>query len=243
MRKLSLVIAGILGAGSPLLSQAATLGDARVQSNLTEPLEVSVPLARSSNEPLDEISVQLAPPAFYEQAGVPLESLPSNLVFSVETRGDQDYVLIRSRGPVRDPILNILLEVRSPEGRMIREYSLLLDPPSSDARSESTAQDVATSAPADRAPAQRAGSSTWERVAPASDLELDDSYTVEQGDTLSRIASRYAADGEDIRPIMQAIIDANPDAFVDGNGNALMADAELKVPSGQPTADDDAASD
>ena len=238
MRKLSLVIAGILGAGGPLISQAATLGDARVQSYLTEPLEVSVPLARSSNEPLDEIRVQLAPPAFYEQAGVPLESLPANLVFSVETRGGQDYVLIRSRGPVRDPILSILLEVRSPEGRMIREYNLLLDPPSSGARSESAARDVPTSAPA-----PRAASSTWERVAPASDLDLDDSYTVQRGDTLSGIASRYAADGEDIRPIMQAIIDANPDAFVNGNGNALMADAELKVPSAQPTADDEAASD
>jgi Tfp pilus assembly protein FimV len=83
MRKLSLVIAGILGAGTPLISQAATLGEARVQSNLTEPLEVEVPLARSSNEPLDEIKVQLAPPAFYEQAGVPLSSVPANLIFNI----------------------------------------------------------------------------------------------------------------------------------------------------------------
>ena len=50
MRKLSLVIAGILGAGSPLISQAATLGQAQVQSYLSEPLEVRVPLMRSSGE-------------------------------------------------------------------------------------------------------------------------------------------------------------------------------------------------
>ncbi|WP_372591852.1 hypothetical protein [Guyparkeria sp.] len=237
MRKLSLVIAGILGAGGPLISQAATLGDARVQSYLTEPLEVSVPLARSSNEPLDEVSVQLAPPAFYEQAGVPLESLPANLIFTVETKGGQDYVFIRSRGPVRDPILSILLEVRSPEGRMIREYNLLLDPPSSGTTTQSTPAAAGTPV-ADQAPsAPRADRSSWERVTPATDLELDDSYEVQRGDTLSQIAGRYAAEGEDIRPIMQAIIDANPNAFVNGNGNALMADAELRVPSAQPTDD------
>ncbi len=236
MRKLSLVIAGILGAGSPLISQAATLGDARVQSNLTEPLEVSVPLKRSANEPLDEIKAQLAPPAFYEQAGVPLESLPANLVFNVETRDGQDYVVIRSRGAIHDPILSILLEVRSPEGRMVREYNLLLDPPSGDGASE---PDAAAAPSAERAPTPRAATSSWERVEPTTDMELDDSYTVQRGDTLSRIAARFADEGEDIRPIMQAIIDANPDAFVDGNGNALMADAELQVPSAQPTADEE----
>lgn len=229
MRKLSLVVAGILGAGTPLISQAATLGEARVQSNLTEPLKVEVPLARSSNEPLDEIKVQLAPPAFYEQAGVPLASVPSNLIFNIESRAGRDYVVIRSRRAIRDPILSILLEVSSPDGRMIREYNLLLDPPGAGAP-PAEAGGVAPSARTDTA-ATRTARSTWERVEPATDVELEDSYTVQRGDTLSQIAAQYASPGEDIRPLMQAIIDANPDAFVNGNGNALMAEAELRVPS------------
>jgi pilus assembly protein FimV len=209
-----------------LISQAATLGEARVQSSLTEPLEVEVPLARSSSEPLDEIKVQLAPPAFYEQAGIPPGNVPSDLIFNIESRAGRDYVVIRSRRAMRDPILSILLEVSTPEGRMIREYNLLLDPPGTGAAAVET-----EAAPARTdSPVTVSSRPTWERVEPA-DVELDHSYTVQRGDALSRIAARYATPGEDIRPLMQAIIDANPDAFVDGNGNVLLAEAELKVPA------------
>ena len=229
MRKLSLVIAGILGAGSPLISQAATLGQAQVQSYLSEPLEVRVPLMRSSNEPLDEITVQLAPPAFYRDAGVPLANLTGNLTFAIESEGGQDYVRIGSKRPIRDPIISILLQVQSPQGRMIRSYNLLLDPPTM-ASSSPKAEQPAPQRETGRSIAQPPASSDWQRVDPADDLNLDASRKVERGDTLSEIARDYVDEGEDIRPMMQAIIDANPHAFANGNGNALMAGAELKVP-------------
>ncbi|KTG17768.1 MULTISPECIES: hypothetical protein [unclassified Guyparkeria] len=234
MRKLSLVIAGILGAGSPLISQAATLGQAEVQSYLSEPLEVRVPLMRSSGEPLDEITVQLAPPSFYREAGVPLTNLSGNLTFAIESEGGQDYVLVGSKRPIRDPILSLLLEVQSPQGRMIRSYNLLLDPPAvapspskaeaAPAR-EASRQALARSAPAPRATGQ------WQRVEPAENLSLDSSRKVERGDTLSEIASDYVGEGENVRSVMQAIIDANPHAFANGNGNTMLAGVELKVPS------------
>ncbi len=233
MRKLSLVIAGILGAGTPLISQAATLGEARVQSYLSERLDVRVPLARSSDEPLDEITVKLAPPSFYREAGVPLENITGNLTFRIESEGDREYVLIGSKRPIRDPILSILLEVDSPQGRMIREFNLLLDPPSTDSPEDSRSGEASSSAerPATDSPAEPASaSSAWQRVDPATDVALDESREVRRGDTLYDIARDYVSDADDVRPMMQAIIDANPDAFVDGNGNALMAGVELKVP-------------
>ncbi|MCL7743901.1 hypothetical protein LV476_02905 [Guyparkeria hydrothermalis] len=241
MRKLSLVIAGILGAGSPLISQAATLGQAQVQSYLSERLEVRVPLMRSSDEPLDEITVQLAPPSFYREAGVPLANLTGNLTFAIESERGQDYVLIGSKRPIRDPIMSILLQVQSPQGRMIREYNLLLDPPSvassateeTQSGSSQPATRRETSRPA-RAPAVSTG---WQRVEPAENVELDATHKVEHGDTLSEIARDFVGEGEDIRPMMQAIIDANPQAFANGNGNALLAGAELKVPSSTETSD------
>ncbi|MFI9654225.1 FimV/HubP family polar landmark protein [Guyparkeria sp. GHLCS8-2] len=237
MRKLSLVIAGILGAGTPLISQAATLGEARVQSYLSQPLDVRVPLARSSGEPLDEITVKLAPPSFYREAGVSVENITGNLTFRIESDGGQEYVRIGSKRPIRDPILSILLEVDSPQGRMIREYNLLLDPPSmasaQAARSgaatvanEAAATDSRTRAPSRSSPA----TSGWQRVEPAQDVSLDGTRDVQTGDTLYDIAREYVADGTDVRPMMQAIIDANPQAFANGNGNALMAGARLRVP-------------
>lgn len=237
MRKLSLVIAGILGAGTPLISQAATLGEARVQSYLSQPLDVRVPLARSSDEPLDEITVKLAPPSFYREAGVALENITGNLTFSIESDRGQDYVLIGSKRPIRDPILSILLEVDSPQGRMIREYNLLLDPPSMGASQDAQAggatasSQAAPAASATRSPARSSsGSSAWQRVEPAQDVSLDGTRDVQSGDTLYEIAREYVADGADVRPMMQAIIDANPQAFANGNGNALMAGARLRVP-------------
>ncbi|RRQ23387.1 hypothetical protein D5687_07410 [Guyparkeria sp. SCN-R1] len=238
MRKLSLVIAGILGAGTPLISQAATLGEARVQSYLSQPLDVRVPLARSSDEPLDEITVKLAPPSFYREAGVSLENITGNLTFSIESDRGQDYVLIGSKRPIRDPILSILLEVDSPQGRMIREYNLLLDPPSmgsgQDARSEGVTGSSQAAAPTSSAQSSSRSSpapSGWQRVEPAEDVSLDGTRDVQSGDTLYEIARDYVSDGADVRPMMQAIIDANPQAFANGNGNALMAGARLRVPN------------
>ncbi|MFO7808748.1 FimV family protein [Guyparkeria sp.] len=232
MRKLSLVIAGILGAGTPLISQAATLGEARVQSYLSQPLDVRVPLARSSDEPLDEITVKLAPPSFYREAGVPLENITGNFTFSIESERGQDYVLIGSKGPIRDPILSILLEVESPQGRMIREYNLLLDPPSMGSAQEARAEGSAasTQAATESAASSSSTPSGWQRVEPAQDVSLDGTHDVQRGDTLYEIAREYVGEGADVRPMMQAIIDANPEAFANGNGNALMAGARLRVP-------------
>jgi len=233
MRKLSLVIAGILGAGSPWISQAATLGQAQVQSYLSEPLEVRVPLMRSSDEPLDEITVQLAPPSFYREAGVPLANLGGNLTFAIRSEHGQEYVLIGSKRPIRDPILSILLQVESPQGRMIRSYNLLLDPPNVTSSAPDKAPPDSTAATRTRTTAapKPSSSSAWQRVKPAGDVDLDATRTVERGDTLYEIARDYVGDGEDVRPMMQAIIDANPQAFANGNGNAMMAGAELKVPT------------
>ena len=231
MRKLSLVIAGILGAGAPLISQAATLGEARVQSYLSQPLDVRVPLARSGDEPLDEITVKLAPPSFYREAGVPLENITGNLTFRIASEGGREFVVIGSRRPIRDPILSILLEVDSPQGRMIREYNLLLDPPS--VGGSSASRDTAGSGEqpvADATPRSRPTSTAWQRVEPARDVSFDATRDVQSGDTLYEIARDYVDDNADVRPMMQAIIDANPEAFVNGNGNALMAGARLKVP-------------
>ena len=242
MRKLSLVIAGILGAGSPLISQAATLGEAEVQSYLSEPLEVRVPLMRSSDEPLDEITVQLAPPSFYREAGVPLASLRGNLTFAIESERGQEFVRIGSKRPIRDPIVSMLLQVQSPQGRMIRSYNLLLDPPA--VASRSTAAPTPAASPEPAASRQTSGSaegppasSSWERVEPADNLELNATRKVQRGDTLSQIARDFVGDGQDLRSVMQAIIDANPHAFANGNGNALLAGAELKVPSSSTEAD------
>ncbi|HER35332.1 MAG TPA: hypothetical protein ENO19_07680, partial [Halothiobacillaceae bacterium] len=236
MRKLSLVIAGILGAGSPLIGQAATLGQAQVQSYLSEPLEARVPLMRTSDEPLDEITVQLAPASFYRDAGVPLSNLTGNLTFTIESDGGQEYVRIGSNRPIRDPILSFLLQIESPQGRMIRSYNLLLDPPSAATAAEpSAAPDTASGTVASLT---SAAAPDWQRVAPASDIELDATRKVELGDTLSGIARDYVREGDDLRAVMQAIIDANPQAFANGNGNAMMAGATLNVPS--PTSDSNA---
>ena len=73
--------------------------------------------------------VTLAPPDAFNRAGIERSQVLTNLNFSVDYNGPSPVIRISSRSPVVEPFLNFLLEVQWPTGRMVREYTVLLDPP------------------------------------------------------------------------------------------------------------------
>ena len=232
MRKLSWLIAGVLCTSVPAISHSAELGVATVKSNLTEPLSVRIPLNISGQQPVDEIQVGLASPEAYSEAGLTLDGLVGNLNFDVVEDGSRTYVDVTSRRPISEPILSLLLQARSGQGTMMRRYTLLLDPPAevrtpTPRPAAEQPEPEATPEPTAPEPAPR---SRWERVADVPELDMTGNYHVQSGDTLYAIARQYVEAERDVRPMMQAIIDANPQAFVDGDGNTLFADVTLDVP-------------
>tara|TARA_R110001606_G_scaffold8020_3_gene35255 strand:+ start:41410 stop:44325 length:2916 start_codon:yes stop_codon:yes gene_type:complete len=122
-----------LAAMTPGLSAALGVGDYQLDSYLNQPLDMSVNLYDVGDLSEDQILVNLASQSDFDAAGVDRSYFLTDLRFQIERRGDDAAVLhIRSRQPVREPYLNFLVEFLWPTGRLMREYTVLLDPPSYD---------------------------------------------------------------------------------------------------------------
>ncbi len=228
MRKLSWMIAAVLST-LPAWAGAVELGKAQVDSHLTEHLKVVIPLTGLGNTPLEEVKVRLAPQKFYDQSGLSLDSLAGNITFEIKQQGKQPVVIVHSKRIVTDPILSLLLEVSSGESQVIKEYDLLLNPPTQGLGERAT---NAPSSLTGSKPAQTRNAGQWQTVQNVPDVNMGGSYQVQRGDTLYDIARRATGDSKaPVRGMMQAIINANPSAFVDGNGNALRSGVTLKVPT------------
>ncbi|AFT70906.1 hypothetical protein B5T_02636 [Alloalcanivorax dieselolei B5] len=126
-----------LAAMTPGLAAALGVGEYELNSYLNQPLEMDVVLHETGRLSTEEIVVNLAPQAEFDTAGVERGYFLNDLTFEVTFTGEGDGVLhIRSRQPVREPYLNFLVEILWPTGRLVREYTVLLDPPSYDAGGE-----------------------------------------------------------------------------------------------------------
>ncbi len=113
----------------PCTSLALGLGKLDLQSKLNEPFKAQIELLSASADELDSLKVNLAGPEDFERAGVERSFNLTKLKFDIkETRG-ADYIVITSNDLIREPYLNFLVEINWNRGRLLREYTALLDPP------------------------------------------------------------------------------------------------------------------
>ncbi|MFP4334613.1 MAG: FimV/HubP family polar landmark protein [Wenzhouxiangella sp.] len=120
-------------AASFLLCQAALaslgLGEARVQSFLGQNLAVEIALVRSGETELDSLQVTVASAEDHARLGVPSEALALGLSATLDLSVEPPVIRLRSSRPVTDPFAQVLIDARWASGRMLREYTLFLDPP------------------------------------------------------------------------------------------------------------------
>ena len=114
---------------APVSVQALGLGEARVQSYLNQPLEVEIQLIDVSREELEALTVRPADAADYRRVGLELNALQTDLEVTLLRDRDPAVVRVTSSEPVGDPVVQILLHARWSSGRVLREYTLFLDPP------------------------------------------------------------------------------------------------------------------
>ncbi len=120
----------IFGIVLPLNASALGIGEIRSHSALNQTLNAEIPLVLSGDESLDNIQVRLASPAAFERAGIERPHALAQLRFMPVAKPDGRYVIqVSSRSGIREPFLNFLVEVASPTGTLLREFTLLLDPP------------------------------------------------------------------------------------------------------------------
>jgi pilus assembly protein FimV len=105
------------------------LGDIEMRSALNQPMQAEIRLTAVKSGELEGMIVQLASADAYARAGIERSTVLTDLSFSLDRSGPVPVIRIASTRPVVEPFLNFLLEVDWPQGRMIREYTVLLDPP------------------------------------------------------------------------------------------------------------------
>ena len=233
--KLSMLVALALGSSQLL---AVDMGQVQVKSALGQPLLAEIPLHPASPAELQGLKVKLASSEQFARAGIVGGRTDIPLHFSVAT-GAHPVIRITSSEPVNDPYLDLLIEVDGKDGPSVREYAILLDPPGSHPVAATPAPaPVAAPRPASPAPrpAQRApapapqAAAATRTPAPAA-VENGRLGPVQSGQTLSGIARSVTPTGVDVRQMMLALQQANPDAFYRDNINALKSGAVLRVPS------------
>ena len=106
------------------------LGEIEVGSALNQPLNAQIKLISARADELEEMRVELAPANVFDRVGVPRPYFLTQLKFKpVSLPGGGTAIRVTTKDPVREPFLTFLVEVTWPKGRLLREYTVLLDPP------------------------------------------------------------------------------------------------------------------
>lgn len=226
-RKLTLAMLLSISITSPM-ALAIGLGEVAVRSSLNAPLRASASLVDTTGVQPGLLSVSVAGERAYTAAGLERTPLAASVSLSVERRQGQLFIDFSTDRPVREPWLDLLLQLEWPSGQLVREVTLLLDPPNYDempALLTGSPRSVASLPLAeDRQPA------SW---VPSRQVSAPrrGGIQVRSGDTLWGVAGRLRPDsGISMKQMMVALVAANPEAFPSGNVNAMRAGATLSIP-------------
>lgn len=213
---------------------ALGLGEIQLESALNQPLNAIIELQGSEGLGPDDVIVRLAQTSDFDNAGIDKPYFLNDLRFTPVVQNRRLTVQVRSTQPVREPYLNFLVELRRPSGRMLREYTVLLDPPLYSA-GQSAPVERAPVAAAPSAPAAASPSPVPRRqvVLPNLTPQPDaDQYTTVAGDSLWAIAERSRpAASVSVQATMTAIHALNQQAFVGGDINRLKVGQALVLPT------------
>jgi pilus assembly protein FimV len=114
----------------PTLAWSAGLGKLSVGSTLGQPLQAEIEIVSLQRGEGDSLTGRLAPVDAFRQANVELNPALLTVKFAVERRPSGQYVMtLRSAQPINEPFLDLLVELSWANGRLVREYTFLLDPP------------------------------------------------------------------------------------------------------------------
>lgn len=246
-----LATAAILSAGLYSANASAlALGRVNVQSALGEPLRAEVELPQITPAEADSLRVNTASPEVFRSQGMEYSPTAHNVQVQLHRRPDGSMVLrLSSSRPVNEPFVDMVLDATWNSGRIVRSYTMLLDPPAlrSPQAAVTAAPQVAApraeAAPSPSSPRASAPAAAARPAAPAAPAPVPSraraaastaeggEVTVNAGDTAGRIANAHRSAGVSLDQMLVAIMRANPDAFVKGNVNRLRSGAVLQLPS------------
>ncbi|VTU27207.1 hypothetical protein SRS16CHR_04015 [Variovorax sp. SRS16] len=241
-------------------ASALALGRLNVQSALGEPLRAEIDVTEISASEADGLRIAIASPEAFRAAGVPYNAVLSDMRVGLQRRANGRYVVrLTSNRQVSEPFIDLLLEANWNSGRIVRDYTVLLDPPGSRLAAAPVAPiapqisaapppPLRSTAPAAVEPPIRRPSPAAVPSAPAAAATQaapraanaspavrtpaggDQHVTVQAGDTASKIAGAYKTADVSLDQMLVALLRANPNAFIRGNVNRIKAGAVLDLP-------------
>ena len=249
--KITGLVAGLVFSGAVF---ALGMGGINVTSALGQPLSAEIDLVSVSKSEKESLSAKLASSDAFQMAGIDYPYSLPKITFKIKTRKDgSTYVTLTTQDPVNDPFVNLLVELDWATGKLMREYTFLLDPPGykleqpkpeavqpvepaapapapvpqAPAKPQAVPLTKAAPAPAPAPVAQKAP--VVAKPAPAN--VATGTITVKRGDTLSKIAAQIKEPDVTLEQMLVALYRANANQFDGKNMNRIRAGKILRRPA------------
>lgn len=238
-------------------ASALSLGRVTVQSALGEPLRAEVDIPEINSEEAASLKTSVASPAAFQSAGLEYNPAMATLKTSLQMRANgRAFLKLSSDRAVNEPFVDMILEATWSSGRIVRDYTMLFDPPAlkqaspiaaaqtppasvpvrpalSPQPSRSTATPTATEPPAPRPAPVKRETPTVARAPASPSASASTQVRVKSGDTASKIAAAHTPANVSLDQMLLAMLRANPDAFIQDNVNRIKAGAVLNLPSAE----------
>jgi pilus assembly protein FimV len=217
----------------PCAAGAAGLGKLTMLSALGQPLHAEIELVSVSAQEMAGLTARLASPEDYQKRNLQYSGALAGARVSVEKRADgRPYLRITSTRPVSEPFIDLLVELSWPSGRLVREYTALLDPPGVAPSPPVAAPEVKPAQPpAAAVPAAAPPPAPAPAPAAAGPIVGAKQYgPIERGETLARIARSVVPEGVTLEQMLVGLYRANPDVFIRNNINLIRSGKILRIP-------------
>lgn len=240
---------------------ALSLGKLSVKSALGEPLRAEVDILDINDDESSSLKASVAAPDAFKASGLDYSSSLNGMEITLQRRANgQPYLQLRNSRPVNDPYVDLVLQASWSSGRIVRDYTMLFDPPALGNSNQVTlpsqapqvssvpvrisAADASTPPAPTPAPTPVAAAPTpapspapapvpapaVKNVATPAPALRSNSVTVKAGDTAARIAASNKTADVSLDQMLVAMLRANPEAFVAGNVNRLRKGVVLSLP-------------
>lgn len=259
--KLKRITVALCMALVPISVFAAGLGKLNVMSGLGEPLKADIELISVTPEELSSISATIASDEAYGIQGIEKPASHNSIKVNVTKNSAGKPILkLQSDQPISEPFLDMLIQVDWSSGRLLREYTVLLDPPGYTGETDPSTQSTQTSqvplvksfsknkkvpmaddamtddgVSSEGMPSEAASkpSKRSKKIKPVQDVEtaaLGEDYMTQRGDTLAKVAQDMKPEGVSLEQMLVGLYQTNPEAF-QGNMNRLKVGQILRQPS------------
>lgn len=228
------------------MALALGIGSIKLDSSLDQPLAAEIEILGIQGNELDSLSISLASPDVYERMGIERIDLLELLKFRVVQKEDGNHVIrVYTVEAVSEPFLNFLIEINWASGRLLREFTVLLDPPLFGEETASPVESPDISAPPEVfAPGSAAVADSIPAKTPppvisvAKDLSASSTGAgeieygkIKRGENLWKIANQLRDGDVSVEQMMLALYRDNPQAFYGNNISMLKEGAVLRLDS------------